>query len=282
MNRVSENIKLNTLLNNPNNLYEGPVIKGSIPQIIDRTLEYLNRMLVMLSVTKPTDSSRSQKFYTYPYQALEESVTNSLYHRDYREWEPVVITVEPQSITIQNVGGPDRSISSADISKCEILISKRYRNRRLGEYLKELDMTEGRSTGIPTIQNVLEKNGSPRATIVTDEDRTFFRITIPCHVSAENIIADIAHKDGSIKASKRGSLKNALQSAPESALQSAPESALQIINEIKNKPNITLSEIAAKIGVSRRWIAKNMKILQDSGVVRRIGPNKGGYWEIIG
>ena len=274
MNRVSENIKLNTLLNNPNNLYEGPVIKGSIPQIIDRTLEYLNRMLVMLSVTKPTDSSRSQKFYTYPYQALEESVTNSLYHRDYREWEPVVITVEPQSITIQNVGGPDRSISSADISKCEILISKRYRNRRLGEYLKELDMTEGRSTGIPTIQNVLEKNGSPRATIVTDEDRTFFRITIPCHVSAENIIADIAHKDGSIKASKRGSLKN--------ALQSAPESALQIINEIKNKPNITLSEIAAKIGVSRRWIAKNMKILQDSGVVRRIGPNKGGYWEIIG
>ena len=53
------------------------------------------------------DSSRSHKFVTYPYQALEESVTNSLYHRDYREWEPVVITVEPQSITIQNVGGPD-------------------------------------------------------------------------------------------------------------------------------------------------------------------------------
>ena len=31
-------------LNNPNNLYEGPIIKGSITQIIDRTLEYLNRM----------------------------------------------------------------------------------------------------------------------------------------------------------------------------------------------------------------------------------------------
>ena len=90
-----------------------------------------------------------------------------------------MITVEPQGITIQNVGDPDRSISAADISRCEILVSKRYRNRRLGEYLKELDLTEGRSTGIPTIQNVLENNGSPRATIVTDEDRTFFRIMIP-------------------------------------------------------------------------------------------------------
>ena len=182
-------------LNNPSNLFEGSVITGSVPQIIDRTLEYLRRMLVMQSITKPIDDYRSDKFYTYPYQALEESVTNSLYHRDYREWEPVVITVEPDGITIQNVGGPDRSISAADISRCELLVSKRYRNRRLGEYLKELNMTEGRSTGIPTIQHALEANGSPRATIVTDDERTFFRIFIPCHEAAGNIIADIAKKD---------------------------------------------------------------------------------------
>lgn len=86
---------------------------------------------------------------------------------------------------------------------------------RLGEYLKELDMTEGRSTGIPTIQNVLENNGSPRVTVVTDEDRTFFRITIPCHESASNIIADIAHKDDSLKASRRGGLKSGLQNGLE-------------------------------------------------------------------
>ena len=73
-------------------------------------------MFVMQKVIKPKDSSRSQKFVIYPYQALEESVMNSLYHSDYREWEPVVITVEPQGITIQNVGGLDRSISAADIS----------------------------------------------------------------------------------------------------------------------------------------------------------------------
>ena len=95
-------------LKNPSNLYEGAVITGAIPQIIDRTLEYLRRMLVMQSILKPKDDYLSKKFYTYPYQALEESVTNSLYHRDYREWEPVVITVEPDGITIQNVGGPDR------------------------------------------------------------------------------------------------------------------------------------------------------------------------------
>lgn len=150
--------------------------------------------------------------------------------------EPVVITVEPQGITIQNVGGPDRSISAADISKCEILVSKRYRNRRLGEYLKDLDLTEGRSTGIPTIQNVLENNGSPRASVVTDDERTFFRITIPCHEAAGNIIADIAHKDGSLKASKRGGLETGLQSG----LESAPKSALKKIGTHTHQPTIYL------------------------------------------
>lgn len=64
-------------------------------EIIERTLEYLNRMVVMQTIIKPKNDNHSIKFYTYPYQALEESITNSLYHRDYREWEPVVITVEP-------------------------------------------------------------------------------------------------------------------------------------------------------------------------------------------
>lgn len=273
-------------LNNPSNLYEGAVITGSVPQIIDRTLEYLKRMLVMQSIIKPNDDYRSKKFYTYPYQALEESVTNSLYHRDYQEWEPVVITVEPDGITIQNVGGPDRSISAADISRCDILVSRRYRNRRLGEYLKELDMTEGRSTGIPTIQNVLENNGSPRATVITDEDRTFFRIAIPCHEAAGNIIADIAHKDGTLKASKRSAQKNApesaLQTALESALQTAPKSTLKIIEQISNNPRATMTDIANLTGYSRRWVAQTIKRLQEQNILKRIGSDKSGHWEIIG
>lgn len=264
-------------LNNPNNLYEGPVITGSVTQIIDRTLEYLNRMLVMQAVIKPGNTNRSRKFFTYPYQALEESVTNSLYHRDYREWEPVVITVEPDGITIQNVGGPDRSISNADITKCELLVSKRYRNRRLGEYLKELDLTEGRSTGIPTIQTVLENNGSKRATIITDEDRTFFRITIPCHEAAGNIIADIAHKDGTLKASKRGTLKSALQSGLETGLQSG----LQILEHIRLNPRITLPELSKITGLSRSWVAESVKRLKEEGVIKRVGSNKTGHWEVV-
>jgi len=46
---------------------------------------------------------------------------------------------------------------------------------------RELDLTEGRATGIPTIQDELKANGSTKATIETDEERTYFLIDIPCH-----------------------------------------------------------------------------------------------------
>ena len=42
-----------------------------------------------------------------------------------------------------------------------------------------MDLTEGRATGIPTIQKKLLENGSPKATIETDESRSYFLIDIP-------------------------------------------------------------------------------------------------------
>ena len=49
-------------------------------------------------------------------------------------------------------------------------------------------MTEGRGTGISTIQDELAKNGSPRATIETDKQRSFFLIDIPVHEGYGNIV----------------------------------------------------------------------------------------------
>ena len=215
-------------------------------------------------------------------------MTNSLYHRDYREWEPVVITVEPKGITIQNVGGPDRSIPSADISRGELLISKRYRNRRLGEYLKELELTEGRSTGIPTIQNVLKTNGSPRAIVVTDEERTFFRITIPCHEAAGNIIADIATREKSHDSSQKtvkmipDVLKDVLKDVQKDVLKELSERQIVILELICTSPEATLIEMSRKLKVSDKTIQREFTAIRKLGInIERQDGRKEGKWIIM-
>ncbi|MBP0978973.1 MAG: AAA family ATPase, partial [Oscillospiraceae bacterium] len=77
--------------------------------------------------------------------------------------------------------GIDRSVSLKTIAEGNRFVSRYYRNRRLGEFLKELDLSEGHSSGIPTIQDELARNGSPRAEFFTDEDRRAMRVRIPIH-----------------------------------------------------------------------------------------------------
>lgn len=168
-------------IDNPDLMIEVPKIVGPIPQIINDTLSYLRTNVIKKKIIKPADTEKSNKIFNYPYQALEEAVVNALYHRDYQEREPVEITVEPTHVDILSYAGPDRSISAEAIKAAKKLKARRYRNRRLGDFLKELDLTEGRATGIPTIQKALRDNGSMPATIETDEDRTYFLLNIPCH-----------------------------------------------------------------------------------------------------
>jgi ATP-dependent DNA helicase RecG len=49
-----------------------------------------------------------------------------------------------------------------------VVLSRRYRNRRVGEFLKELDLTEGRGTGIPKIFRSVQENGSPLPKLITE------------------------------------------------------------------------------------------------------------------
>lgn len=168
-------------IQNPDSMIEVPPFIGPITKVISDTLSYLRTNVIKERIVKPANDEHSIRYFNYPYQALEEAVVNAMYHRDYQVYEPVEITIEPDMITILSFSGPDRSIPMDAIRQADSLKSRRYRNRHLGEFFKELELTEGRATGIPTIQRQLKNNGSPRASIETDENRTYFMIEIPCH-----------------------------------------------------------------------------------------------------
>ncbi len=82
-----------------------------------------------------------------------------MYHKCYQEPEPITIVIRKDGIEIQSIPGPDRSISDENLERLE-LRSHTYRNKRLCDFLKGLDLTEGMNTGIPNICNAMEWNGS--------------------------------------------------------------------------------------------------------------------------
>lgn len=54
----------------------------------------------------------------------------------------------------------------------------------------------------------------------------------------------------------------------------------KILTILKQDENLTIPELASLIGVTERSIERNIKKLQEQGRLRRVGPAKGGRWEV--
>jgi ATP-dependent DNA helicase RecG len=108
---------------------------------------------------------------------------NAVYHRGYDVREPVEIRIMHDELVVLSYPGPDRSVRVEQLRAGKAM-PRRYRNRRIGEFLKELEFTEGRSTGIPKIIDAMQANGSPPAEFDFDEDHSYFMVRLPVHPAA--------------------------------------------------------------------------------------------------
>lgn len=119
-------------------------------------MRYIQNNIIKEEIIKFPDRAESDRYYNYPFAAIEEALANAVYHKGYDVREPIEVRVEPDKIEILSFPGPDRSITIEGLRNYRV-VNRRYRNRRIGEFLKELHLTEGRNTGFGKILRALEK-----------------------------------------------------------------------------------------------------------------------------
>ena len=156
------------------------VFTGPIQRQLKDALAYIKNYILKEAIIKESDKAESIKIYNYPYAAVEELLSNAVYHRSYQINEPITVRITPQNISITSFPGFDRSISDKRISEYDIT-SPIYRNRRIGDFLKGLHLIEGRNTGYPTVLNALRDNGSPYPEFEMDEGRNYLTVKLSIH-----------------------------------------------------------------------------------------------------
>jgi ATP-dependent DNA helicase RecG len=148
---------------------------------IQDSLRYLDSLGGTL-VQKIPGRAEVERTSPYPYAAMEEAIANAVYHRSYEgPPEPVKIYLYPDRMEITSYPGPVPGIQHQHFEPGHILPPVPARNRRIGDLLKELRLAEGRGTGIPKVRRRRRENGSPEARFDFDEERTYFRVTLPVH-----------------------------------------------------------------------------------------------------
>ena len=153
---------------------------GPIQRQLRDALAYIQNYVIKEMVTKDKRKAEAERVWNYPYAAVEEILANAVYHRSYQVNEPITVRITPSEMEITSFPGFDRSISQEDIDQQRIR-ARTYRNRRIGDFLKELRLIEGRNTGFPTAIKALRENGSGTLRFDMDDSRTYLSVTIPVH-----------------------------------------------------------------------------------------------------
>jgi len=224
--------------------FEEKSFRGPLARMLREALDYIRRNYLKEIVIKHPDRAESDRVENFPYAAVEEAVVNAIYHRSYEEREPVEVRITPQELIVLSFPGPDRSISLDDLRQGRA-VSRRYRNRRVGEFLKELDLTEGRATGIPKILRAMQRNGSPPALIESDEGRLSFMIRLPVHPEAKHLLLEMA-------AEAAGQVTPEVEPTTQVTVQVAVQVAIQVSVLEKARIPVRARELQEAAGMKNR------------------------------
>ena len=192
---------------------------------------------------------------------MEEALANAVYHRAYDIREPIEVRVEKEMIEIVSCPGPDRSVTKEGLKRYKVS-NRRYRNRRIGEILKELHLTEGRNTGFGKILRALEENGSPKPEFETDDDHSYFISRLFVH-------------EAFLRAGKKEREQKRAKKEPKRSRKK-----WNILQRMKEESTITQVKLMEEFNLTRKQVQKIIKDLREDGLVERQGSNRSGKWMV--
>ncbi|MBR0419881.1 MAG: winged helix-turn-helix transcriptional regulator [Erysipelotrichaceae bacterium] len=235
--------------------------KGPLHEQLRAALRYIRNVIITEKVVKYPDRAEADRFFNYPYAAIEEALANAVYHKAYDEREPIEVRVTENMIEIVSHPGPDRSVTIEGLKEFKVY-SRRYRNRRIGEFLKELHLTEGRNTGFKKILNALKANGSPLPEFETDEAHDYFVSRFFIHEGFINdeLVSDADKNETSLKQVLKQVLK-----------QSKYKKMLPIIEKLDQNGQISVDEAMTVTGKSRTTVWRYLQALVNAEVVQSVG-----------
>jgi ATP-dependent DNA helicase RecG len=202
-----------------------------------------------------------------PEEALREALLNAIAHRDYFSIGNIQISIFSDRVEIDNPGSLIGNI------KVEDLYKKSFpRNNLLFGLMHRMELVEKIGSGLMRMNEMMEEYLLPRPLLDVSDVRfsiTFERPDLQ-KMSVEQRMEK--YKEGVEKGVERG---------VEKGVEKLSENQEVIVKLIEKDRNISKEEMMKEGKLSKKTVEYNIKVLKDRGIIKRIGPDKGGYWEVI-
>ena len=251
------------------NVIKDVTFEGTILDQVKATIAYLETQ-----VEEHTFLGQHGQFVThrdYPKFVIQEMVVNACCHRAYNiKGTEIQIKMFDNRLVFESPGRLPGTVKPSNIRHTHF-----SRNPKIAQFLKAYDYVKEFGEGVDRVCRELEANGTPHLSFHLDD--FILKITVP------KVTERVIEKDVNVTEKVIKTHQDVIEKVIEKAValnEKLTENRISIIKLIIENPYISKSELSKHVGISDNSISRNIEAMRDK-YLRRVGPNKGGFWEII-
>ena len=273
------------------NVIKDVTFEGTILDLVKAMIAYLETQ-----VEEHTFLGQHGQFVThrdYPKFVIQEMVVNACCHRAYNiKGTEIQIKMFDNRLVFESPGRLPGTVKPSNIRHTHF-----SRNPKIAQFLKAYDYVKEFGEGVDRVCRELEANGTPHLSFHLDD--FILKLTVPKVVSEqEKSVKENSEKvtDNHLKVSEKvtdeqskvsdrvtDKRKVIVEKVVAKALENGDKltsNRITILQLMAENPYITKIELAAAVGISATSIMRNIEYMRNK-YLRRVGPDNGGFWEII-
>ena len=208
------------------------------------------------------------------HRSVREVVANALIHADYHGRHGIVIDKYkyPKRIEVSNPG-------ILRISKAVAVAggTSDARNAKIFNIFSLVKIGERSGMGLSQLYGNWEEAGYARPQLSESFNPERTKVEIEVEVAEK-----VAEKQGEVAVKYTEKDTETRSGYTEKVTEKLSETEERIVALIQSNAHITQKMLSEAIGLTRQYVGRCMDSLQARRIIRRIGPDKGGYWEVLG
>ena len=240
--------------------------RGDILELIEEAQKYILKN-TRIGMTLAADGLRRIDVPEISMTALREAVINAFCHRDWRDPDFVQIAIYKDRVEIRNPGGLYDDLTLDDLRRGNV---SRRRNPLIADLLRRIHLIEAWGRGMSLIlENAPDVTFREVAGLfVASFQRPTVFETMP--ETSEAALSTTPKTPGKHQGNTKKTTGKTTGKTPDAVLR-----------RLAGNPNMTVPELARELGKAELTILRAIRALRESGRLQRIGPDKGGYWEVL-
>ncbi|MCF0254089.1 MAG: winged helix-turn-helix transcriptional regulator, partial [Duodenibacillus sp.] len=236
-------------------------IHGSLLEIVDRIVEVLHLKYMRAQITYVGMQRRER--YIVPDAALREALYNALCHSQYSYGVPIQISVYADKIYIANIGSLPADWTAENLMKKH---ASRPGNPTIAQVLYYAGFIESWGRGIEKICEACLGDGLPLPEYTVHPNDVMVKFSAP---------------EDRVVLGPRAVGEKAIDAIGERAGAKLTRGEKDVLRLLVEDPAFKYSDIAARIGMAEKTVYKWIKSLKQKGVIKRIGSDRAGRWNVV-